>query len=62
MLKYFPLLLCCIFLFSGCSPTVKVAAPEKPITINLNIKIEHHIKVQVEKDLEEVLSKDSGLF
>lgn len=47
---------------SACSPTVKVEAPEKPITINMNIKIEHEIRVKVEKDLENVLSEDSGLF
>ncbi|PJC70374.1 MAG: YnbE family lipoprotein, partial [Zetaproteobacteria bacterium CG_4_8_14_3_um_filter_59_5] len=41
--------------------TIKVEAPDKPITINMNIKIEHEIRVKVEKDLENVLSKDSGL-
>ena len=56
------IILFCIFFFSGCSPTVKVAAPDKPITINLNVKIEHQIKVQVEKELDNVLSTDSGLF
>ena len=56
------IILLCIFIFSGCSPTVKVAAPDKPITINLNVKIEHQIKVQVEKELDDVLSTDSGLF
>ncbi len=55
-------ILLCIFFFAGCAPTVKVAAPDKPITINLNVKIEHQIKVQVEKDLDNVLSQDSGLF
>lgn len=47
---------------AACSPTVKVEAPDKPITINMNIKIEHEIRIKVEKDLENVLSKDSGLF
>lgn len=47
---------------SACNPTVKVEAPDKPITINMNIKIEHEIRVKVEKDLENVLSEDSGLF
>ena len=47
---------------SACNPTVKVEAPDKPITINMNIKIEHEIRVKVEKDLENVLSQDSGLF
>ena len=46
----------------GCSPTVKVATPEKPITINLNVKIQHEILVKVDKELDDVLSKDSGLF
>ena len=26
---------------SGCSPRVEVAVPSEPITINLNVKIEH---------------------
>ncbi len=58
---HIPLLLCLALLIS-CSPTVQVAAPEKPITINLNVKIEHEIRVQVEKELDNVLNKDSGLF
>jgi len=47
---------------TACTPTVRVAAPEEPITINLNIKIEHEIRVKVEKDLEDVFSEESGLF
>ena len=47
---------------SACNPTIKVEAPDKPITINMNIKIEHEIRVKVEKDLDNVLSKDNGLF
>lgn len=47
---------------AGCSPTVKVEAPEEPITINLNVKIEHEIRVKVEKELDDVFSEDSELF
>jgi len=46
----------------ACTPTVKVEVPDKPITINLNVKIEHEIRIKVEKDLDHVLSEDSGLF
>ena len=54
---------CLLFgLTLGCAPTVKVATPNEPITINLNVKIEHEIKVKVENDLEEVFSEDSELF
>ena len=49
-------------LLSSCSPTVKVEPPDEPITINLNVKIEHEIRVKVDKELEDVFSEDSGLF
>ena len=46
----------------ACSPTVKVAPPDEPITINLNVKIEHEIRVIVEKELDSVINQESGLF
>jgi YnbE-like lipoprotein len=46
----------------ACTPRVEVAAPDKPITINLNVKIDHEIRLKVDKDLDQVLSNDSGLF
>lgn len=46
----------------GCTPRVEVAAPSEPITINLNVKIDHEVRVRVEKDLDKVISEDSGLF
>ncbi|MEQ1625764.1 MAG: YnbE family lipoprotein [Nitrospira sp.] len=47
---------------AGCTPRVEVAVPDKPITINLNVKIDHEIRVKVDKDLDQVLSDNSGLF
>ena len=46
----------------GCAPTVKVEAPDKPIEINMNVKIEHEIRLKVEKDVDELLSENKGLF
>jgi len=46
----------------SCTPRVEVAVPEKPITINLNVKIDHEVRVKVEKDLENVFTDQSGLF
>jgi Skp family chaperone for outer membrane proteins len=46
----------------ACTPTVQVAAPKEPIEINLNVKIEHHIRVQVDKELEDIFEEDSDLF
>ncbi len=46
----------------GCTPKIEVAAPTEPVTINLNVKIEHEIRIKIEKDLEEVFGEDSELF
>jgi YnbE-like lipoprotein len=51
-----------LILAAGCTPRVEVAAPDKPITINLNVKIDHEIRVKVDKELDQVLSNNSGLF
>lgn len=47
---------------SGCSPTVKVQPPTEPITINMNIKIQHDILVRVDREVDDLLSENSGLF
>jgi hypothetical protein len=47
---------------AACTTKVEVVAPKEPITINLNVKIEHEIRVKVDKELDEVFSKDKGLF
>jgi hypothetical protein len=56
------LLTAVFFGLAGCSPTVKVQAPDKPIEINLNVKIEHNIRLQVDKELEDLFSEDSDIF
>ena len=47
---------------AACTPTIQVAVPNEPITINLNVRIEHEIRVRVEEDLEDIFTLDSGLF
>jgi hypothetical protein len=47
---------------SACTPTVQLAAPKEPIEINLNVKIEHNIRVQVDKELESLFEEDSDVF
>ena len=51
-----------VVLFTACTPTVQVAVPNEPITINLNVRIEHEIRGQVEEELDDIFSADSGLF
>lgn len=47
---------------TACTPTIKVAVPDKPITINLNVKIDQEIRVKVDNDLNTLMKKDSSLF
>jgi hypothetical protein len=42
----------------ACAPTVRVEAPTEPIVINMNVKIEHEIRVKVDKDLEDMFADD----
>jgi hypothetical protein len=56
------LLLVLLSFLGGCNPTVKVEAPDKPIEINLNVKIEHEIRLQVDRELEGLFEDDSDVF
>lgn len=47
--------------FYACTPTVQMAAPKEPITVNLNVKIQHEIYVKVDKEVDELFS-EQGLF
>ena len=47
---------------TGCQPKVAVEAPSEPITINLNVKIEHEISVKVDKELDTLFEEDDELF
>ena len=49
-------------LLAACQPTIKVEAPDKPIVINLNVKIEQEVRIKVERDAEELLQERGDLF
>jgi hypothetical protein len=47
---------------AACSPTVKVQPPDKPIEINMNIKIQQEVVIRIDRALEETFSKNPELF
>jgi hypothetical protein len=47
---------------AACNPTVKVEAPDKPIVINLNVKIEQEVRIKVDKDVESLVNDNPNLF
>ncbi len=45
----------------ACTPTIQLAA-DKPITINLNVKIDQEIRYKIDKDLEDAIAANPDLF
>ena len=44
---------------AGC---VQVAAPEKPIEINLNINIRQEVVVRLQQDVRDLIKENPGVF
>ena len=47
---------------AACTPTIKVEAPDKPIVINLNVKIEQEVRIKIERELEQEFESNPDLF
>lgn len=46
----------------ACTPTVKLVAPDKPIEINLNVKIDQEVRVILDKEVEDLIANNPDLF
>lgn len=42
--------------------TVKIEAPDKPIEINLNVKIDQEVRVRLDKDVEDLIAGNPDIF
>ena len=65
MLRSFPTLFVALLMVSlliGCTPTVKVEAPDKPIVINMNMKIDHKVRVKLQNDLKKAKKDNPDIF
>lgn len=61
-MKIIPVVFVLCTSLAACTPTVQVQAPKEPIEINLNVKIQHEIRIQVDKELEGLFEEDSEIF
>ena len=57
-----PALLALAALGAACTPKVQLEAPKEPITINMNVKIEHEVRVKVDKELDQAFDKNDEIF
>ncbi|MBX2854798.1 MAG: YnbE family lipoprotein [Rhodobacteraceae bacterium] len=47
---------------AACTPTVQVQAPQEPITINLNVKLDAEVRVKVEEQAEKDIENAPDIF
>ena len=46
----------------GACATVRVQAPDEPIEINLNVKIEQEVRVRLDRDIEDLIENNPDIF
>lgn len=61
-MKRICLAIAAILMVGACAPTVKVQAPDKPIEINLNINIEHRVKIEIDRDVQQAIAENKDIF
>jgi hypothetical protein len=47
---------------AACTPTVAVQAPQEPITINLNIKLDADVRLKIEEQAEDDIEEHPEIF
>ena len=47
---------------AACQPTVQVAAPKEPITINLNVKLDADVRVRLEEKARQDIQTNPDIF
>lgn len=47
------------FMLAGC---IQVAAPDKPIEINLNVNVKQEVVVRLQKDADDFIANNPELF
>ncbi len=49
-------------LMTACQPRLQIVAPDKPIEINLNIKIDQQVRVRLDQDVDDLITNNPDLF
>ena len=47
---------------AACQPTVRLEAPERPIEINLNVRIDQEVRVRVDRDADSTIRNNPAVF
>ena len=44
-------------LLAGCTPRIEIAASKEPITINMNVVVDHNIKVEMDEKSQKAVGE-----
>lgn len=50
-----------VLALAGCV-TAKIEAPDKPIEINLNVKIDQEVRIRMDKEVEDLIANNPDIF
>lgn len=62
MARHLPALAFLVLGAAACTPTVKLEAPDKPIEINLNVKIDQQVRIVLDREVEDLIANNPDLF
>lgn len=62
MKRTLPLIIATTIGAAACSPQVKIVAPDKPIEINLNVKIDQEVRIKLDREVEDLIADNPDLF
>ena len=47
---------------AACTPTVRIEPSDKPIKIDLNVKIDQTVRFQLDREVEDLIASNPDLF
>ncbi len=47
---------------AACTPTVRIEPSDKPIRIDLNVKIDQTVRIQLDREVEDLIADNPDLF
>jgi len=62
MTRYPPVFGMLALMAAACSPTVRLEVPDKPIRIDMNIRIDQEIRIKVDRALDAAIAAKPGIF
>ncbi|MDP3458078.1 MAG: YnbE family lipoprotein [Hyphomonas sp.] len=47
---------------AACTPTIRIEPSDKPIKIDLNVKIDQTVRIQLDREVEDLIANNPDLF